>query len=467
MAVGADKVVVLDGATLPVRSVYTHYGPRAISTNFNAGYCPNLPTEFDVVKTVSSESEFIDAYASLNPGHAIIVEDGTYDWDLVKYLSRSGVTDKPLFILAESYLGVKFNASSGTFQLGGEYNVLAGFRWQAQNAQAVKVSGDNNTIACNHFSSANAGSYISIDSAGAGDYTEIRDNVFNGHNVSCSSSGGWAVVVNGSKGLEETKFVRIHHNKWTNEPACKTNGHEALIVGGGLEKPPEYNPFPPNYDSPNDMRATIESNLFDGWNGEDELISIKSDRNIIRNNCIINTPGAGISIRQGSGNLIYGNWMIGMGRGIRDGGWRNYIVFNFFHGRGRNAFIRVHQDVATYLDPDSSLYRYNIVSNTGFWMQQFVNGKPDSAPERMTVVDNVMYSDQYISEWMPISHTWDQWLKFSGNTFHNNSVIPFDLTPNETVAGCGDSALFDGPGKIIRLDPVHSDQKNVNAPVWW
>lgn len=443
------------------------YGPRAISSVFTSGYCPNIPTSFNAVKVVSSEAEFIAAYGSLKPGEAIVVRDGSYDWDLVKILSRSGASNEPLFILAESYRGVIFTRSSGTFQFDGAFHVVAGFQWQNQNAPAVSVSADNNTIACNYFAGANTGSYIGVGSGGLGDYTEIRDNVFDGHNVSCSRSGGWAVVLKGSMGLVETQFVHIHNNKWTNEPACGTNGHEALIVGLGLQNPPVYAPSAPDYDSPNDMKAIIENNLFDGWNGEDELISIKSDRNVIRNNCIINTPGAGISIRQGSGNQIYGNWMVGMGRGIRDGGWRNFIVFNLFHGRGANAFIRVHQDVASYLDPDHSLYRYNVVSNTGYWMEQFINGTPDSEPERMTVHTNVMYSDQYVADWKPITHTWRQWQSFTGNVFINNTVNLTDLAPREVAQGCGEATLFNGPGVAVVPDPTHLSQDLIMAPDWW
>ncbi|OMF37983.1 hypothetical protein BK133_03080 [Paenibacillus sp. FSL H8-0548] len=69
--------------------------------------------------------------------------------------------------------------------------------------------------------------------------------------------------------------------------------------------------------------VTIQHNLFDGLDGEDEIISVKSSDNIVRYNTILNSYG-GIVSRHGNRNSFYGNFIIGDGITPGRSGFRIY-----------------------------------------------------------------------------------------------------------------------------------------------
>ncbi|MCV4230848.1 discoidin domain-containing protein [Virgibacillus sp. LDC1] len=81
---------------------------------------------------------------------------------------------------------------------------------------------------------------------------------------------------------------------------------------------------------------TVQYNLFDGFNGEDEVISVKSSDNIIRYNTIRHSYG-GIVSRHGNRNSFYGNHLIGDGVTPGSSGFRIYgndhkIYNNYMEG---------------------------------------------------------------------------------------------------------------------------------------
>ncbi|MEC0089679.1 chondroitinase-B domain-containing protein [Paenibacillus macquariensis] len=82
--------------------------------------------------------------------------------------------------------------------------------------------------------------------------------------------------------------------------------------------------------------VTIQYNLFDGLQGEDEVISVKTSDNIIRYNTIRNSYG-GIVSRHGNRNEFYGNYIIGDGKQAGLSGFRIYgndhkIFNNYMEG---------------------------------------------------------------------------------------------------------------------------------------
>jgi hypothetical protein len=103
------------------------------------------------------------------------------------------------------------------------------------------------------------------------------------------------------------------------------NGHETIRTGG------------------NDLGASgqssftiIEENLLEHCNGEDELMSLKSSDNIVRNNTILNCRGA-ICMRLGNRNVASGNFIIATESGTAFGGIKLYgfehrVFNNYFAG---------------------------------------------------------------------------------------------------------------------------------------
>ncbi|MDR6550151.1 S-layer homology domain-containing protein [Paenibacillus qinlingensis] len=82
--------------------------------------------------------------------------------------------------------------------------------------------------------------------------------------------------------------------------------------------------------------VTVQYNLFDGLNGEDEIISVKSSDNTIRYNTVLNSFG-GIVARHGHRNSFYGNFIIADRKKLGTSGFRIYgndhkIYNNYMEG---------------------------------------------------------------------------------------------------------------------------------------
>ncbi|MGI2295714.1 chondroitinase-B domain-containing protein [Paenibacillus sp. GXUN7292] len=127
----------------------------------------------------------------------------------------------------------------------------------------------------------------------------------------------------GHTGQNISQYDVIEYNHFYGIGPRVTNGLEAIRLGlSSLSLSSGY--------------VTIQYNLFDGLNGEDEIISVKSSDNIIRYNTIRNSYG-GIVARHGHRNSFYGNYIIGDGETPGLSGFRIYgndhkIYNNYMEG---------------------------------------------------------------------------------------------------------------------------------------
>jgi poly(beta-D-mannuronate) lyase len=123
-----------------------------------------------------------------------------------------------------------------------------------------------------------------------------------------------------------SRYLWIDHNYFQHRSNIGQNGGETVLLhGAGVWA---------HY-------ALVGHNLFEGCNGEGEMIGLKSSRNTIRNNTIINCEGS-ISIRDGSYNKIYGNTILNLlprvgpagdrVGGVRIFGTHNEVINNYMFG---------------------------------------------------------------------------------------------------------------------------------------
>ncbi|MBT5828932.1 MAG: hypothetical protein HOH77_01960, partial [Candidatus Latescibacteria bacterium] len=117
----------------------------------------------------------------------------------------------------------------------------------------------------------------------------------------------------------------IHHNHFVDIPDGKTNnGYETiqLITEG--------NPFDPE---PGACGSVIEYNLFERCNGEAEVISVKSNNNLLRRNTFRDCRG-GLVLRHGDGNTVSESFFLGdkepRAGGVRLQGEDQVVVNNTF-----------------------------------------------------------------------------------------------------------------------------------------
>jgi poly(beta-D-mannuronate) lyase len=122
--------------------------------------------------------------------------------------------------------------------------------------------------------------------------------------------------------------VRIDHNHFRDIPHNPANGREIIqVMGIGSN------------DEPLDAGGAhwlIEQNLFERAHGEGaEIISIKSNFNLVRGNTVRATKGA-LTMRSGGattfeGNFIFGDGMSGSA-GLRISGAKSKAINNYIHG---------------------------------------------------------------------------------------------------------------------------------------
>ncbi len=128
--------------------------------------------------------------------------------------------------------------------------------------------------------------------------------------------------------LNKNEQHHIHHNLFRDIPPGSGNGYETLqLITKG-------NPFDP---PPGDCHTVIEHNLFVRCNGEPEVISVKSNGNLVRGNTFRACRGS-VVFRHGDNNVATQNCFFGDGEsgsgGVRLQGTDQVVANNYFYELG-------------------------------------------------------------------------------------------------------------------------------------
>lgn len=162
--------------------------------------------------------------------------------------------------------------------------------------------------------------------------------------------------------LDETPdYHRIDSNAFCLRPPHFQNGAEMIRVGTS-----DW--------SMHESFTAVEQNYFYRCDGEHEIISNKSCRNLYRGNTFVECQGA-LVLRHGNDNLVDGNFFFGNGRertgGVRVIGERQRVVNNYFQdlrGSKTHAPLSVMMGV-----PNSPLNAYFQVADAVVAFNTFVN----------------------------------------------------------------------------------------------
>lgn len=127
--------------------------------------------------------------------------------------------------------------------------------------------------------------------------------------------------------IELSRHNGVTRSYFKNIPYNVGNGREVIRVWGSGK-----------FDEPDTEGAffNIEGNLFDHADGEGtEMISLKSNHNVVQHNTVIATRG-GINIRRGNYNIVKENVVLGQNRegaqGLRMSGQHNTVQGNYVSG---------------------------------------------------------------------------------------------------------------------------------------
>ncbi|NUR89190.1 MAG: hypothetical protein HOY71_34330 [Nonomuraea sp.] len=277
-------------------------------------------------------------------------------------------------------------------------------------------------------------------------------------------------LVGNDRGLA-AKYNRVDHTRFADVPNIGRNGMEALRIWGYGQWAEE--------GADEGAYFTIDSNVFEHVDGDDEIISLKSNHNTVRGNLIKQSSG-GLVLRYGNYNTVEGNVIIGdrypASEGIRVSGDHHVVRGNYVQGvsgyglkvtSGEHLFDADHKlDYLTPgfvpqpnpLTPWGYLFHYGQVTDSRFTGNVFTgNAKADMhlgwfyknhwpgyqmvlLPERNTFTGNLSYRPGGgVAVTTSVQDTAPPLTKitFQPNAFRGNVVYggTLDVNPPNTTTG--------------------------------
>jgi hypothetical protein len=312
---------------------------------------------------VDSLSALQARIATAAPGDVIVVKDGVYTTTAPITVDRQGAAGKPIRIIAKTPGGVTIAGTDGFDVVSpAAYVEIDGFLLSHASGKTQVHSGATHIrFTHNVFECSGDGAYLTI----AGDDTEVDRNEFRN-----KKTVGNMIDIRGA-GSQVAQRVRIRQNFFHDftSPGPGTNGAETIRFGlSGL--------------SMSKGHGVIERNLFVRCIGENELMSIKSGSNTIRDNTLLDSPGAQLTLRHGNENVVSGNYLRGTD-GIRIFGDRNQVTGNYLErntgginiGNG-DGEVADGAQLTAHDRPDDTVIEFNTLVNNerNYFMSPRTNG---------------------------------------------------------------------------------------------
>ena len=297
---------------------------------------------------------------------------------------------------------------------------------------------------------------FSTDSDGGNDGTIISDNFFDGNDNAQGDNVNAIIRLqrfnqgpSGGTDMPTNQLIQYNHFK-------DAVAEGAANQGSALRMHLDYE-F--TTESAAETDTIVQYNLFDNVDNDPELISIKSQRNIIRHNCGLDVEESGIVMRSGQKNAIYANVQPNAGQAARTHGQETYWLYNYIRvtGGGRAAFrfneAKERPDTPgryQYGDASDGLFAGNVIANVDYIaeMLDFGNGTVLSDPTGNDIRDNLFYSDSLQNSNGDVD---DNYRDFTGNinatefcsdnTCGSNTVI----TSDHAISTCDSLPTFTCP----------------------
>jgi poly(beta-D-mannuronate) lyase len=298
-------------------------------------------TDGQTVRTAASSAQLNAAIAASNPGDTIIMSNGTWTNVTINF-NANATASQPVVLRAQTPGKVILNGSSslifstpylianGLYFRGGVLTTGSIVRFNSTNCRLT------NTAIVNYNPPLAATSYYWVYFDGS--YNRVDNCYFKGKNHHQPAIG------NDASGSRYNKADHCYFK----DMGGSGNGSEILRIWGygGNEELGTDGAF-----------FIIEYNLFDAADGEGlEMISLKSNRNVVRYNTIKNTKGE-ITLRSGNFNTVEGNFIFGNNkdgsRGIRLTGQYHKIINNYIENVTEDAIVvYAGEYIDTFLTPN-------------------------------------------------------------------------------------------------------------------
>ncbi|MDO3385908.1 polysaccharide lyase 6 family protein [Gilvimarinus sp. SDUM040013] len=366
---------------------------------------------------VADFAEYQSVVAKLEPGDRVLLEDG--HWRDVEFVFSARGTQTNPITLAAANPGKAIISGRSNLKLAGEHLVVRGLVFKdgytptdsviSFRTAKPKSAEDYSTVAVNtRLTEVVIDDFSNPDRYETDYWVSVygKNNRIDHNHFSFKRNKGVTMAVRLDTVHSRENNHVIDYNYFGPRPVLGSNGGETLRIGT-------------SHFSLSDSLTTVAHNYFEHCDGEVEIISNKSGKNVLKNNVFFESRGT-LTLRHGNGNLVEGNAFIGNGvdhtGGIRVINADQVIRNNYLSGLAGSRFgggLVVMNGV-----PDSPINRYHQVDNAMITGNTLVNVEriifgAGSDEERSAVPSNS---------------------RFIGNTIINESMMsPFEL--HDSVKG--------------------------------
>ncbi|QFT54845.1 polysaccharide lyase 6 family protein [Microbulbifer sp. THAF38] len=332
--------------------------------------------------TVDSGATLSNRLAITKPGDTIYLESGEYPG---RYkLKANASRENPILIIPKERDKVYF---TGEYTLTGDGMVFDGIHFQ-DNGKLV-VGDDRNHIDTKDIVIRNC----TFDGLNSGTWLQIRESakdIIVEHNLFANKKTKGQLLQLKPPYNDPMNHI-IRRNYFFNIERGDGNGYETIQVGQEVE------------GKDRETNVLIEFNLFEEASGEEEIISVKTSRNIVQFNTFLRSMGS-LTFRHGDNNLAKGNIFLGEGvvntKGIRFQGEDHTITGNYMEGIDK-APLSIMDGESNPKDPKYPFYGpvvnakidLNVIINSGYLLigQGLGGYNTDIPAENVMFTNNVIY----------------------------------------------------------------------------
>ncbi|WP_231758867.1 chondroitinase-B domain-containing protein [Microbulbifer elongatus] len=345
---------------------------------------------------VHNQQEYAKVAKDLEAGDTVVLANGIWkDFEIL--FTGEGEKEHPITLTAEEKGKVVLSGQSN-LRLAGEYLVVSGLVFKdgyTPSSEVISFRRNKEHLANNSRVTEIVIEDFSKPERMDSDYWVSiygKNNRFDHSHLAGKRNKGVTMAVRLNTEASQENRHRIDHNYFGPRPVLGSNGGETLRIGT-------------SHYSLTDSLTVVENNFFDRCDGEVEIISVKSGKNILRNNTFFESRGT-LTMRHGNGNLIEGNVFLGNGvdhtGGIRVINADQVIRNNYLEGLTGYRFgsgFTVMNGV-----PNSPINRYHQVVNANIENNSFINvehihlaagsdQERSATPQDSTVRDNIFYTE--------------------------------------------------------------------------
>ncbi|WP_062062329.1 polysaccharide lyase 6 family protein [Cellvibrio sp. OA-2007] len=252
---------------------------------------------------VESQSAFKSALKKVVPGDAIVLKNGVWSDFEIGFFAE-GTAQQPITLRAETPGKVIISGRSN-LRLAGNYLIVEGLVFKngyTPTEEVIAFKRNDSHLANNSRVTQVVIENFNNPDRDSSDYWVAlygKHNRFDHSYLAGKRNLGVTMAVRLDSADSQQNHHQIDHNYFGHRPILGSNGGETLRVGTSTY-------------SLTDSHTVIENNYFDRCDGEVEVISIKSGKNVIRNNVFFEARGT-LTLRHGNGNLVEGNVFFGNG----------------------------------------------------------------------------------------------------------------------------------------------------------